>query len=481
MRKRFWRRHRPASRQRRKFFKRLWPDSMAGRVAIILIAGLIVAKLGYWVLKERGEQMTVMQTIADSITDRVVAIVELLDETPVEGREQLLRAVSSPLFQVQCNADKPTIETDEPWFADRARTMLLPTLHSLQRPHVVFIEKNRRHHDHDHDHDRKKHETTQSELPPSHYHLIIGVSDTNCSWLVVMIPGSVFSLYWDDDRPGIFGIIFMVLLIWLVVVWLAHRETRPLRHFAGAADRLGVDVHAPPLPEKGSRELRKATQAFNRMQERLQRFIDDRTQMLAAISHDLRTVLTRLRLRIDFIDDDEQRNKAQNDLETMQTMLNATLAFARDDAANEERTSLDLAVLLQSLCDDASDAGGKASYQGPERFTFVGRPVALQRMFGNLIENAVRYGEEANVNLHTSSDEVVVTTSDRGPGIPEEMRERVFAPFFRLEPSRNRETGGTGLGLAVARSIARAHGGDVILADGSDGGLKVHVNLPHAG
>jgi signal transduction histidine kinase len=214
------------------------------------------------------------------------------------------------------------------------------------------------------------------------------------------------------------------------------------------------------------------------MQERLQRFVDDRTQMLAAISHDLRTVLTRLQLRADFIDDQEQRDKALKDLAAMQTMLNATLEFARDDNASEARTALDIAVLLQSLCDDWSDTGEQTDYQGPEHLTFSGRPVALQRMFSNLIENALRYGKEAKIALQTDKDNIRIAVADRGPGIAPELREKVFAPFFRLEPSRNRQTGGTGLGLAVARSIARRHGGDIVLADNPGGGLLVQVQLP---
>lgn len=465
--KRFKRRSRDCRpRPHKRFYKRLWPDSIAGRVALILLAGLIVAKAGYWAMVEREEHLNALQHVADSITDRVVTIVDLLEETPVSGHAQLLRAVNSHLFQVQCQAQPPEAPEDSPWFADKMRTMLLPGLQSLQSVPDIFIKKNQRY-------------NGSEKNQRDRISLVISVAETQCGWLTFTVSGSVFDV-WDDDGPGIFGIIFMVLLIWLVVVWLAHRETRPLRQFADAANRLGVDVHAPPLAEKGSRELRKATQAFNRMQQRLQRFIDDRTQMLAAISHDLRTALTRLRLRIDFIDDEEQRDKAQADLEAMQTMLNATLAFARDDAASEERTSLDLAVLLQSLCDDASDAGDTARYQGPPHFIFVGRAVALQRMFSNVIENAIRYGKEADVSLEIDGDEAVITVADRGPGIPETMRERVFEPFFRVEPSRNRETGGTGLGLAVARSIARRHGGDVTFNDPDEGGLQVIIKLPRA-
>ena len=258
----------------------------------------------------------------------------------------------------------------------------------------------------------------------------------------------------------------------------AHRLTRPLTRFAAAADRLGVDVQAPPLPERGARELRQAARAFNRMQKRLCHLIDDRTQMLAAISHDLRTALTRLQLRTEFIDDSQQRQKALSDLEEMHTMLSATLSFARDDMEAEARSPLDLAVLLQTVHDDYVDAGQTVNYQGPNHLIWVGRPTALRRAFTNLIDNAVKYGHQADVSLTAVDNVITVTIGDRGSGIAAKLREQVFTPFFRLETSRNRETGGVGLGLAVARTAIRRHGGDITLTDPSGGGLLVTVSLP---
>jgi signal transduction histidine kinase len=306
--------------------------------------------------------------------------------------------------------------------------------------------------------------------------LAIAVAMTDGRWAFFHIrqplpPMRLGPLFW-------FGI--TIVLVILASVWAVHRMTQPLRRLAGAADRLGLDGTAAPLPEHGPHELRNATRAFNRMQDRIRRLVDDRTLMLAAVSHDLRTVLTRLRLRAEFIDDEEQQDKAIADLDEMQAMLDATLSFARDDAADERIVRLDLAALLQSLVDDLADAGHTAEYKGPDRFTFGGRPVALRRAFANLIENAIRYGERADVRLEPHDDGVAVIVADRGPGIPVDMRERVFDPFFRLEASRNRETGGTGLGLAVVRAIVGRHGGDIALEDRPGGGLLVRVTLPVA-
>jgi signal transduction histidine kinase len=226
--------------------------------------------------------------------------------------------------------------------------------------------------------------------------------------------------------------------------------------------------------------VRKAAVAFNVMQGRIRRFVEDRTQMLAAISHDLRTPITRLRLRAEFVDDDEQRAKMLADLEEMEGMIAATLAFARDDAAREPRVRVDVASLVQGLVEDMAAAGGAASYTGPDTLVAEARPSALKRAVANLVDNGAKYGGAVRAYLSESPDEVVVTLDDDGPGIPEADHERVFAPFVRLETSRSRDTGGTGLGLAVARAAARAHGGDIRLANRPEGGLRVTLTLPKA-
>jgi signal transduction histidine kinase len=274
----------------------------------------------------------------------------------------------------------------------------------------------------------------------------------------------------------LFWLTLSALFILVFAWWAARRATKPLTRFAEAADRLGVDVAAPRLSVAGPPELRKAAHAFNRMQERIRRLVDDRTQMLAAIAHDLRTALTRLRLRAELIEDPEQQAKVVADLEGMTVMLDETLAFARDDATGEERVEVDLAALVQSLCADLADAGQPVRYAGPDRLRLACRPVALRRALANLIDNAVKYGEVAEVALAALDHEIELTVADRGPGIPPEQRERVFTPFFRLEPSRSRETGGAGLGLAVARTILHRHGGEITLDN--QGGLLVRVTLP---
>nr|WP_232478987.1 ATP-binding protein [Roseomonas rosulenta] len=277
--------------------------------------------------------------------------------------------------------------------------------------------------------------------------------------------------------------VVMTVAAVLLILWAVARLMRPVRLLAEAADRLGRDVNAPPLPEGGPSEVATAARAFNVMAGRIRRFVADRTQMLAAIGHDLRTPITRLRLRAEFMDDDEQRRKMLSDLDEMEQMIAATLAFARDDAAAEPATPVDLAALCRTVADEAADARPELAeaiaFEGPERLTIRARPIALKRAIANLVSNALAYGGAARLRLVPPEGGVVrLAVEDDGPGIPEAELEAVFTPFRRLEASRNRETGGTGLGLTIARNILRAHGGDVVLTNRPQGGLRAVASLP---
>jgi signal transduction histidine kinase len=263
--------------------------------------------------------------------------------------------------------------------------------------------------------------------------------------------------------------------------WAVRRTTRPISDLAAAAERLGRDVNAPRLPEAGPAEVAQAAAAFNTMADRISRFVADRTTMLAAIGHDLRTPITRLRLRAEFVEDEATRAKILADLDEMERMVAGTLAFARDESAAEPMGRLDLAALLRTIADEANDVAGEevVSVTGPDQLAVQARPGALKRALANLVGNAVAYGGRCMVRLSGPEGGMVrIAVEDEGPGIPEAERERVFQPFHRLEPSRSRETGGTGLGLPIARTILRGHGGDVTIANRSPRGLTATVTLP---
>jgi signal transduction histidine kinase len=216
------------------------------------------------------------------------------------------------------------------------------------------------------------------------------------------------------------------------------------------------------------------------MQTRLRRFIEDRTRMLAAVGHDLRTPITSLRLRAEFVRDEDTRKKLIDTLDEMQSMTEATLAFARDDAAREETRNVELSALMESLCADLGDLGWDVKFNNGDKIPYRCRPDSLRRAARNLIENAVRYGERARVTIAAKGDSIELTIEDDGKGIPDAEKERVFQPFVRLEESRNSATGGVGLGLSIARGIVRSHGGDIALRNERHG-LHAVITLPRSG
>ena len=286
----------------------------------------------------------------------------------------------------------------------------------------------------------------------------------------------------DPPRSGLnallISLLFAVLLA-LLVVWITSRWiTRPLARLARAAEHLGRGEKTPALDETGPQDIRQTTHAFNQMRERLERFVADRTRMLAAISHDMRTPLTALRLRAEFIDDAENREKILAALDDMQAMTEATLAFAKNEHNNENTTAVDLSALIDALCEDYRALGKHLVNSNTPRCVTRCRQLALRRALRNLIDNALVYGDEATLELQASDKIIVITITDNGPGIADQDLARVFEPFVRLEESRNRDTGGVGLGLSIARTIIHAHGGELWLANRAQGGLQASIQLP---
>lgn len=283
---------------------------------------------------------------------------------------------------------------------------------------------------------------------------------------------------WGAVAAAVLGLTTVALIA--AVLLVARRIAGPLRHLAEAAERLGRGEAVAELAIQGPQEVRRAATAFNQMQGRLRRFVEDRTRMLAAISHDLRTPIATLRLRAEEIEDDEAREGVLRPLEELSALAEATLTFAREEGGEEARKA-DLASLVESVAGDLAELGRPVMFEDAPRTPLVCRASSLRRAVRNLIENAVAYGGAAQVSLRPDPERrghVQVVVDDLGPGIPEAELDRVFEPFVRLEVSRSRRTGGTGLGLSIARSIARAHGGDVLAANRPGGGLRATLSLP---
>jgi signal transduction histidine kinase len=267
-----------------------------------------------------------------------------------------------------------------------------------------------------------------------------------------------------------------------LALFVSRMTIRPLQQLAQAATDLGQDINRPALIESGAKEIQQAIKAFNFMQLRIRDHIQQRTQMLAAITHDLQTPLTRLRLRLEKVADNELHDKLVGDLSNMQMMVKEGLDLARSMDSNESLQALDIDSLLDSICTDASDAGHDVSLIDKSKVTVMARPQALRRCLNNLLDNAIKYGHGAQIHLLQSTEAkqkwLHICVRDRGNGIPPDLQNRVFEPFYRIETSRSRETGGTGLGLTIAMNIARQHNGKISLSNLPEAGLEVRLSLP---
>jgi signal transduction histidine kinase len=294
-------------------------------------------------------------------------------------------------------------------------------------------------------------------------------------WLLVRSPYSPADAVWVRQAVLSFALTLAALL--LPALWIASRTARRIRAFAEGAERFGRNPDAPLLVEEGPDELRQAIGAFNRMQARIQRLVTDRTMMMAAVSHDLRTPLARVRFRIADLDP-TTREAIASDIRQMDELIGQMLAFTRDALPNTERKKFDLSALAQSLVDDLADSGADVLFAGPDKLTVVADLPAVRRVLSNLLDNALKFAGHARLTLEPQGDMVAAIVEDDGPGVPPDMQDAVFEPFRRLEPSRNRKTGGVGLGLAIARNLARGHGGDITLDPAPALGARFVFSLP---
>ena len=444
--------------------RRLWPRSLAGRTALVLLLALTLAQ-GAGLLIHALDRVDLQRfALAREISARAFGLWRTVLVAPPERRAAALAEAELPPGLSASLDDEPFVEPGMP-------PPPLPAMRLFRLDQIASAGPPRF---------RAREARVAGLGGPFEFAISLRLPEGPWLNMRVRLPRP---RPWHSET---FLLAFLVMTATAagLTLWAVRRLTRPVRDLAEAAERLGRDVNAPPLPEEGPSEVATAARAFNTMAGRIRRFVGDRTQMLAAIGHDLRTPITRLRLRAEFMEDEEQRRRMLADLDEMEAMIAATLAFARDEAAAEPAVPLDLAALCRTVLDEAADArpdaAERVSYAGPERLVARGRPVALKRAVANLVNNALSYGGEARLRLSPPDGQgpLRLTVEDDGQGIPPAELEAVFQPFRRLEASRNRETGGVGLGLPIARNILRAHGGDVVLRNRAGGGLLAEATLP---
>lgn len=437
-------------------------NSMAGRVFVILVAGILAsaALTLFLANRERHEFLDHVRTF--HVAERIVQIVGLLEAAPAQGWPQMLTALNNNGVIAEISPVARTEGSLDPWLISRLKE------------HLGVA---------------RKIEATKGPCLPQSGALASGANArVLCvSASIALKDGSVLhlSLPPQVDRPATQAMPHLVLYVLGfatslgVLAYLVTRMvTRPLRLLAWAAGELGNNIDRPALVESGPAEVREAASAFNLMQARLRKFIHERTQMLAAITHDLQTPLTRLRLRLEKVEDGELRGKLSSDLSAMQDMIRDGLDLARSLDSGEAVQRMDFDSLLNSVCDDAVEAGQDVSLVGETGASVTAQPGAIRRCLTNLIDNAVKYGGYARLRVSRDEARVIVRVRDGGPGIPENQLEAVFTPFFRLESSRSRETGGTGIGLTIARNIAEKHGGTLYLRNQPQRGLEAILELP---
>ena len=467
---------------------RLVPRSLLGRLVLVLLGGLVFAQLVSFAIHmhERGELLS--QASGRQSAQRIADIVKLLDTLSPAERRRIVQVFSAPPLAISLDEVPFPARSDVTESAARATLFAAMLRRFLADDRVVAVQL-----------------TAATEVPPR-YGGKRGFRDSEMHgdwsppWGAMHAerrPGSAFAVQvrlkdgvlvtFNARQPPhaeswplrLLASVAVLLVAVVALSWIAVRwTTRPLNALADAADELGRNLNRPPMAEKGPVEVVRAARAFNTMQARLAGYLRDRTRVLAAMSHDLKTPITRLRLRSELLDDPQLRAKFTGDLEELESMVGSTLDFLRGLESGEPVQPVDIRALLESLQGDLAEMGGSVTVEGTPGSPFPGRPQALKRCLANLLENAVKYGKSARVMIDDDSTRLQIRIQDQGPGIPEAELERVFDPFYRVEGSRNRETGGTGLGLAIARSVAEAHSGTIVLRNREGGGLEAVLTLP---
>ncbi len=437
---------------------------MAGRVFIILVGGILASAALTLLLANRERQAFVEHIRTFHASERMFQIVTMLEASPPETREKTLATLSRNGLVAEFSSGVQLEGTPEPLLTSKLQERL------GQNYKVIAM---------------------LSECLPKIAQTTQSVNHRLCRAAMVTLHDGKFlhlalppqperSTFQSMPHWLLYGLMFTASLGLLAYV-VTRMATRPLRLLATAATGLGNNIEAQPLVEAGPTEVREAAAAFNLMQTQIKDFVQERTHLLAAITHDLQTPLTRLRLRLEKVQDEELRARLIGDMTAMQDMIRNGLDLARSiNSLGGSTQRIDFDSLLNSLCDDAVEAGQEVTLEGTTYASINASPEAIRRCLTNLIDNAVNYGGYAHIKVKRGGEHIVVRIHDGGPGIPENQLEKIFTPFFRLEGSRSRETGGTGIGLTIARNIAEQSGGSLFLQNHPQGGIEAVLELPIA-
>lgn len=463
-----------------------WPGTLFGRLLLVLGSGLLVAQLLSAAINLAERDRLLSSSFGQQPAQRVADVVRLLDGMDTAQRQALLAVLRTPPLVLSLPA-APLVPAGAAtgWQAQMFSARLQST---LGEPRAVRVQPREGFVATPAGDEREAHRGPRmgmgmgAGMGPGAPHrgglpvvrIEVQLRDGTWARFDTELPTPPDSLPWRLALTLVVLLASVLLLSFIAVRWVV----KPLQQLTQAAQALGEDLNRPPLPEAGPREVQQAARAFNTMQQRLAAFVNERTRMLTALSHDLKTPLTRMRLRTDLMDDEEQRQRFEADLKEMEAMVSQTLDFMRGLGGHEALQPVDLNALLSGLQADQQAMGRQVQVMGQAQGPLLAMPSLLKRALGNLVDNAVLYAGSATLQLEDGPAMVKLHVADTGPGIPADELERVFEPFYRLEASRNRNSGGTGLGLGIARNIARAHGGELTLHNRATGGLEAVLTLP---
>lgn len=445
--------------------RRLWPDTVASRAILVLVAALLAFHLlGYWAYRVGVESLATAGRDR-GLAERIVSIKRAIASLPqAPERDRVAHDLSSASLEVhwsQVSLVLGTAPMTERTRAMEARLKALAPELAAESFRVGFADDGA---------------LGAGEADAYRHMMLVSVRLDDGSWVNFSSSALGASQHLDWGLTAIM-ICFAVAIV-VVALLLLRWATRPLRDLAEAAERFSPDQVPQPLPEIGPAEVRRAARAFNTMRERIRHLVAERMQAMAAVSHDLRTPITRLRLRSEFLEDDATRALIDADLGEMEAMIDSTLDYLRGGTSGEPLRAVDLASVVETIVDEHVDQGHPVSLVGLNSAPVRGRVLALKRAASNIVGNAVKYGRSARVSIADAGDSFAILVEDEGPGIAEADRERVFHPFVRLEESRGRQTGGSGLGLTIALAVARSHDGSITLENRVEGGLRVTFSLP---
>jgi signal transduction histidine kinase len=453
---------------------RLLPRSLFGRTLVVLAAGLLLAQLGSTLVHLFDRGSSVYRLAELQIARRVAQNARILNRLAAAERHNVVEEVAGPHLRVSLTGHPVAVESGFTEHDPYERRFTAAVQREIGAPWPVRADINPQ------PRSRNEFQLWMARhfyfLLPDPFAIVVQVRLEDGTYAVfdVNVPQEPLSRL-EDLMPLL---LLLLLLCFVLAGFLVRMTTRSLDRLARGAAAIAQDPEAaPPLPEHGPSEVARVIAEFNRMQDRVRRYVAERGRLLSAISHDLKTPITRLRLRAEMLPDAEMRAKMLRDLHEMQNMVEVTLDFFSRVEKNPERPPVDVAALIDSVCEDRREAGQAVRVQGAPLAPYRADPLALRRCLENLVENAVRYGSCADIEIRDSPAELRIAIRDRGPGIPSSEIERVFEPFYRLDDSRNMASGGTGLGLSIARNIARWHGGDVRLSNGAPG-LVAELALP---